>query len=87
MTDIPFFDYEIMHTCQYPVWSSSHSDEVDCGEPAAYRAYWIYEAESDDEEDREEEMYLCEPHFNFVVAHEGGRQPAEAASEQGEGEE
>ncbi len=66
-----FFDYKIVSTCQFPVYSYRAMSEEDCREPAPYRVWWT--EHRDDWEDYIEEMYLCETHFNFVAVHEGGK--------------
>ena len=59
---VKFFDYEILHRCQYPVPSAGTAEpEMDCGEPAAYLGYWI-----DDGGNTTGGWWLCQEHFDIV---------------------
>ena len=52
------FDWEIMATCKYPVYSDMpghRNDPKDCGEPACYRVWWVG--------DGSDSIPLCAEHF------------------------
>lgn len=58
-----FIDYEVLHTCQFPVECVSCAEtETDCGAPAMYRVYWTLEDGIEDGE-----MLVCQEHFDFIM--------------------
>ena len=58
-----FVDYEVLHTCQYPVLASgSPTLEDGCREPAIYRVYWNLEDGTG-----AGEMLVCQKHFDFIM--------------------
>ncbi len=58
-----YFDYDTPHHCQYPVPSKGTPEsEMDCGEPAPHRGYWVNAAG-----EITSEMWLCSKHLNIIL--------------------
>ena len=49
---IDYFDYRVLHTCQYEL-----ADNLDCGEPATHKVWWKDESDS---------MLICLEHFELI---------------------
>ena len=52
-----FFDYEVLHTCQFGILDS-HNNTSDCGEPATHKVWWA--------DDMSDAMLVCPKHFAFI---------------------
>jgi hypothetical protein len=51
------WDYNIPHKCEYDVEDAMRpGGTCNCGEPAAYRVFWLFG----------DEMWVCEEHFRFI---------------------
>jgi len=63
--NLPEFDYEIPHECQYPVYLGNH--ETDCGEPAPYYVWWPYiDATGEEQDGYERGWWVCGKHFKEI---------------------
>lgn len=64
-----FVDYDVLHTCEFPVPSSGTPTlEDDCGEPAIYKVYWTLENGTN-----VGKMRVCQEHFDFIMKCEGNQ--------------
>ena len=61
MIGLPWFDWEVIAECQYPIPTLGPEYEDACSEPASYKAIWGY-----DGEDFIESMNVCKEHFIVV---------------------
>lgn len=59
------FDYEVRHTCMYPVPAPNTPEgEAACREPAAYYGWW----DSEGAPDYEHGWWLCEEHLAAILS-------------------
>lgn len=57
------FDYDDLGKCQYQEYFKSQ--EVDCGEPAIAKGWWV-----DEKGNIQSEIYLCPKHLKFILERE-----------------